>query len=197
MHLTDQINEREIDATGRAWYALYTRHQHERTVAELLARKGFEVFLPLYTTVHRWKDRNKRLEMPLYPSYVFLRDRLERRIAILSTPGINSIVGTAAGPAMIREEEIEGVRRVIQSFLPVEPCPFLNCGDRVRICSGPLEGIEGILTRKKGSMRLVLSVELLRKSVSVEVDSFGVEPVQGHSTSRAMSPFAVPALASV
>jgi len=158
-----------------AWYALYTRHQHEKTVAHILSRKGFEVFLPLYTTVHRWKDRQKRLSLPLYPSYVFLRDSLERKLQILTTPGLHSIVGTADGPQPIPDYEIDAVKRVIESSVAVEPHPFLQCGDRVRVLGGPLEGIEGILVRKKNSFRLVLSVEMLMKSIAVEVDASLVE----------------------
>jgi transcription antitermination factor NusG len=160
-----------------AWYALYTRHQHEKTVASLLLGKGFQVFLPLYSTVHRWKDRDKQLLLPLYPGYVFLRDRLDRNLQILATPGVHSIVGTAGAPEPIPEFEIEAVKRVIESSLVVEPHGFLENGDRVRVTYGPLEGIEGILLRKKNGLRLVLSVEMLMKSVAVEVDAFMVERV--------------------
>ena len=161
--------------TDRAWYALYTRHQHEKTVASLLSGKEFEVFLPLYPTVHRWKDRNKHLYLPLYPVYVFLHDRLDRKLQILMTPGVHSIVGTGGCPEAVPDFEIEAVKRVIESSLAVEPHPFLNSGDRVRVVCGPLEGIEGILLRKKNAFRLVLSVEMLRKSVAVEVDAWMVE----------------------
>jgi transcription antitermination factor NusG len=164
-----------------AWYALYTRHQHEKTVASLLLGKGFEVFLPLYSAVHRWKDRDKQLFLPLYPGYVFLRDRLDRKVQILMTPGVHSIVGTAGGPEPIPEFEIEAVKRVIESPLAVEPHPFLRCGDRVRVTYGPLEGIEGILLRKKNALRLVLSVEMLMKSVAVEIDASMVERISARN----------------
>jgi len=160
-----------------AWYALYTRHQHEKTVAGQLVAKGFQVFLPLYSTVHRWKDRNKQLELPLYPGYVFLNDRLDRTLQILMTPGVHSIVGTASGPEPIPDHEIDAVKRVIASSAEVEPHPFLRCGDRVRVTHGPLEGIEGILLRKKNAYRLVLSMEMLKKSVAVEIDASIVERV--------------------
>ena len=160
-----------------SWYALYTRHQHEKTVASLLLGKGFQVFLPLYSTVHRWKDRNKQLFLPLYPGYVFLRDRLARPLQILTTPGVHSIVGTAGAPEPIPECEISAVKRVIESALAVEPHPFLRGGDRVRVTNGPLEGIEGILLRKKNSFRLVLTVEMVMKSVAVEIDVSMVERI--------------------
>jgi transcription antitermination factor NusG len=168
-----------------AWYALYTRHQHEKTVANLLLGKGFQVFLPLYSTVHRWKDRNKQLFLPLYPGYVFLRDRLDRTLQILMTPGVHSILGTAGGPEPIPEFEINAVKRVIESSLAVEPHPFLRGGDRVRVTNGPLEGIEGILLRKKNCFRLVLTVEMLMKSVAVEIDASMVERISAWNWSPA------------
>jgi transcription antitermination factor NusG len=180
------INAGAGEANSNAsWYALYTRHQHEKSVASLLVGKGFEVFLPLFSTVHRWKDRDKQLLLPLYPGYVFLRDRLDRNLQILTTPGVHSIVGTTGGPEPIPEPEIDAVKRVIESSLAVEPHPFLEGGDRVRVIYGPLQGIEGILLRKKNGCRLVLSVEMLMKSVAVEVDSSVVERI----TSGNWSPF--------
>jgi transcription antitermination factor NusG len=166
-----------------AWYALYTRHQHEKVVASLLSGKGFEVFLPLYSTVHRWKDRDKHLSLPLYPGYVFLHDRLEQKLQILMTPGVHSIVGTAGCPEPIPNFEMEAVKRIIDSSCAVAPHPFLHSGDRVRVTHGPLEGIEGILLRKKNTLRLVLSVEMLRKAVAVEVDTSMVEPINSQDWS--------------
>ncbi len=160
------------------WYAVSTRHQHERMVADALAKKGFETFLPLYSTAHRWKDRTKILSLPLYPTYVFLRGGFDRRLQLLTTPGLVGVVGFGGRPGIIPEAEMQGIRRVIAGRLRVEPFPFLNCGERVRVRSGPLEGIEGILIRKRTLCRLVLSVELLGRSVAVEVDSFQVEPVR-------------------
>jgi len=169
----------ELTAEGLAWYALYTKHQHEKTVASLLSGKGFEVFLPLYSTVHRWRDRDKRLELPLYPGYVFLHDPLERRLQVVMTPGVHAIVGRGGAPEPIPDSEIEAVQRVVASPFAVAPHPYLRTGDRVRVVHGPLEGIEGILVRKKNIYRLVLSVEMLKQSVAVEVDASLVEPVAG------------------
>jgi transcription antitermination factor NusG len=165
------------------WYAIYTRHQHEKSVAHILSTKGFEIFLPLYTAAHRWKDRNKELLLPLFPCYVFLRSGLERRWQILATPGVQALVGASGQPSSIPQTEIDAVRQVVQRSRQVEPYPFLKCGDWVRIKCGPLAGIEGILVRMKNLFRLVLSVSMLQKSVSVEVDSTIVERV-GHSTGR-------------
>jgi transcription antitermination factor NusG len=160
------------------WHALYTRHQHEKTIADLLSRKGFHVFLPLYNTTHRWKDRTKALSLPLFPSYVFVKGGLDRQLQLITTPGVYMILAVAGRAAVIPEEEISVIQRMVSSSLQVEPHPFLKCGDRVRVTTGALEGIEGILVRKKNSLRLVLSVELLMKSVAVEVDAWAVEKSQ-------------------
>jgi transcription antitermination factor NusG len=174
----DQQVAGNADTDTAPWHALYTRHQHEKTIADLLTRKGFNVFLPLYNTTHRWKDRTKALSLPLFPSYVFVKGGLDRQLQILTTPGVYTILAVAGRAAVIPEEEISAVQRMVASSLDVEPHPFLKCGDRVRLSSGPLEGIEGILIRKKNSLRLVISVELLMKSVAVEVDAWAVERVE-------------------
>jgi transcription antitermination factor NusG len=163
--------------TTLVWYALYTRHQHEKHVASALSGKGFEVFLPLYTAVHRWKDRDKQLSLPLFPCYLFLRNPFDRWTPILATPGVHSVVGFAGQPAMIHCSEIEAVRRVVESPMKAEPHPFLKCGDRVRLRAGPLRGLEGILLRKKNLWKLLVSVEMLQRSVAVEVDASIVERV--------------------
>jgi transcription antitermination factor NusG len=160
-----------------SWYAIHTNCQHEKLVARILTQKGFDVLLPLYDVAHRWKDRTKRLSLPLFPCYVFIQGGLDRRLQILGTPGVHGFVGWSGRAAPIPEEEIAAVVRTIESSLKVEPHPFLRCGDWVRVRSGPLEGIEGILVRKKNLFRLVLSVEMLQKSVAVEVDVTAVESV--------------------
>jgi transcription antitermination factor NusG len=169
-----------------AWHALYTCFQHEKVVARILSNKRFEVFLPLYSAAHQWKDRVKRLTLPLFPCYVFVRGGLARHLDIVSTPGVCDFVGISGKPSDIPESEIETVRRVIDKSLRVEPHPFLNRGDRVRVKSGPLEGIEGTLVRKKNSFRLVLSVELLQKSVAVELDVAVVERAPARNPSVAL-----------
>jgi transcription antitermination factor NusG len=159
----------------RAWYALYTRHQHEKTVAHILTNKGFEILLPLYSVARRWKDRTKLLSLPLFPCYVFLNRGLERRTDIMTTPGIHSIVSNGGQPAAIPTAEIDAIRRAVESGSRLEPHPLLKCGDWVRVKCGPLERIEGILVRKKNLYRLVLSVEMLGKAAAVEIDAFLVE----------------------
>ena len=161
------------------WYAIYTRHQHEKTVAQILTSKGFETLLPLYSAVHRWKDRTKLLSLPLFPCYVFIKGGSERRLDIMTTPGIHALVSTAGQPTAIPNAEIEAIRRAIESGAPVEPHPLLKCGEWVRVKCGPLEGIQGILVRKKNLYRLVLSVEMLGKAACVDIDAFLVERLNG------------------
>jgi transcription antitermination factor NusG len=159
------------------WYAIHTNYQHEKVVARILAHKGFDIFLPLYETAHRWKDRTKQLSLPLFPCYVFIQGGLERRLQVLETPGVHGFVGCSGRAAAIPVAEIEAVLRTVESAQKVEPHPFLKCGDRVRVKYGLLEGVEGILVRKKNLFRLVVSVEMLQRSVAVEVDVTAVEGV--------------------
>jgi len=162
-----------------AWWALYTRHQHEKTVSEMLSAKGFEVFLPLYTSLSRWKDRKKYLTLPLFPGYVFLRGELGRKLQIVSTPGVHMILYRGDHVATIPLVEIEAIRRAVEGPFRVEPHPFLRCGERVRVMKGALQGVEGTLIRKKNWYRLVLAVDMLAQAVAVEIDASDVEPVIG------------------
>jgi transcription antitermination factor NusG len=168
-----------------SWWAVYTRHQHEKAVAQVLSSKGFEVFLPLYDSVRRWKDRNKRLSLPLFPCYVFVRGGLDRRLQVVTTPGIHTILYSGERLAFIPNNEIDSIRRAVDSPLLVEPHPFLRCGEKVRVTRGSLEGVVGVLVRKKSLFRLVLSVEMLAQSVSVEIDASDVEPEKGSPLAEA------------
>jgi transcription antitermination factor NusG len=177
MLLTDSRTAQNESGVAGSWYAIYTRHQHEKAIAQFLSAKGLEVFLPLYNATRRWKDRTVHLSLPLFPCYLFLRGMMERRLEVVTTPGIVSILSINGEPATIPECEIESVRKAIEWGNRVEPHPFLRCGDRVRVISGPLQGLEGILVRKKNLYRLVLSVEILERSAAVEVDVSAVERV--------------------
>jgi transcription antitermination factor NusG len=177
MLLTDSRTAQNESGLAGSWYAIYTRHQHEKAIAQFLSAKGLQVFLPLYNATRRWKDRTMHLSLPLFPCYLFLRGLKERRLEVVTTPGIVSILSINGEPATIPESEIEAVRRAIEWGNRVEPHPFLRCGDRVRVISGPLQGLEGILVRKKNLYRLVLSVEILERSAAVEVDVSAVERV--------------------
>ena len=160
-----------------AWWAVYTRHQHEKVVAGMLSAKGFEVFLPLYESTRRWKDRSKVLSLPLFPCYLFLRGEHKRRLQAVTTPGVHMILCNGEHVATVPEAEIQAIRKTVEGSLRVEPHPFLKCGERVRVRQGTLKGVEGILVRKKNQYRLVLSVGMLSQSVGVEIDASEVEPL--------------------
>jgi transcription antitermination factor NusG len=173
---TDAINRLDM-----AWWAVYTRHQHEKTVAEMLSAKGFDVFLPLYESTRRWKDRRKVLSLPLFPCYLFVRGGIDRRLQVVTTPGVHMILYRGQHVAIVPDSEIEAIQRAVEGPLRVEPHPFLKCGTRVRVTRGALAGVEGILIRKKNLFRLILSVEMLAQSVAVEVHSSDVEPCGSRS----------------
>ena len=153
------------------WSALHTRYQHERKVEALLNAKGFETFLPTYYTVRQWKDRKKSICEPLFPGYLFIAGVNERRLQIMSIPGACAIVSVAGAPSTIPTAEIEAIRRCVSDPWKVEPHPRLQGGDSVRVQSGPLAGVEGILVRVKDSCRLVVSVEILGRAAAVEIDA--------------------------
>jgi len=173
--IEEQVNGHPV------WCALYTRHQHEKSVAEMLSAKGLEVFLPQYDEMRRWKDRKKILSLPLFPCYVFVRGGPRDRLSILTTPGVHMILCTGDRIAAIPEDQIEAIRKTVDGRYHVEPYPFLKCGERVRVKRGSLEGVVGVLVRKKNQSRLVLSVDMLAQSVGVEIDAADVEPALADS----------------
>src|SRR5277367_1250315 len=153
------------------WFALQVRTRQEASVAQQLNGQGYERFLPLYKLRKRWSDRIKEVNSPLFPGYLFCRFNPQDRLPILKTPGVIQIVGFNNGPAAVDEAEIRSLQTLVAAGVPHQPWPFLAAGDRVRIESGPLLGLEGILTEVRRSHRLVLSVTLLQRSVAVEIDS--------------------------
>jgi len=158
------------------WYAAYTCAQHEKRVAEQLKERAVEQFLPLYASVRRWKDRRMRLELPLFPGYVFVFLALRDRLSVLQVPGVVHLVSFGGHPARLDADQMETLRKGLKE-LRAEPHPYLTVGRRVRIRSGPLQGTEGILLRKKNILRMVLSLELIMCSVAAEVDAADVEPL--------------------
>lgn len=153
------------------WNALHTRYQHERQVEAMLSAKGFETFLPTYDAFHKWKDRTKKISEALFPGYLFIADAGERRLQVMTTPGVCAIVSVAGTPATIPEHEIEAIRKCVSDAGKVEPHPYLQGGDVVRVRNGPLSGVEGVLVRRKDSCRLVVCVEILGRAASVEIDA--------------------------
>ena len=153
------------------WFALQVRTRQEMGVAQQLGGQGYERFLPLYKLRKRWSDRIKEVDAPLFPGYLFCRFNPQDRLPILKTPGVIQIVGFNNGPTAVDESEIQSIQRLVTAGVPNQPWPYLAAGDRVRIDSGPLLGLQGILIDVKRSHRLVLSVTLLQRSVAVEIDS--------------------------
>jgi transcription antitermination factor NusG len=164
------------------WCAVHTRYQHESSVDTLLSMKGFQTFFPTYKQIRRWKDRKKEMAAPLFPGYVFVANAQQERLRVVSTLGVCAIVSIAGVPAVIPNQEIESIRRAIAGPYPVAPHVYLNEGDHVRITRGPLTGIEGILVRRKGSLRLVVCVEMLGRAAAMEIDGASIEPVKHRLT---------------
>ncbi|MFY9690661.1 MAG: UpxY family transcription antiterminator [Candidatus Acidiferrales bacterium] len=161
------------------WYAACTRSRHEKSVAEQLARKSVEAFVPLYETVRRWKNGQHRVQLPLFSGYAFARIALRDRLEVLKVPGVVRLVGFERVPAPLPDEDIERLRRALTSGTKAEPHPFLTAGRRVRITAGPLAGNEGVLVRRRGIVRVVLSIEVIQRSILVEVEANWLEPVWG------------------
>jgi transcription antitermination factor NusG len=185
------MKEKESYLTHFPWFAIHVRSRFEQGVAEHLEGKGYEWFLPLYKCRKRWSDRIKEVEAPLFPGYLFCRINPQDRLPILKTPGVIQIVGYNRTPIAVDELEVQAIQRMVASGIPNQPWPFLAAGDRVRIESGPLSGLEGILVEFKGNHRLVLSVTLLQRSVAVEIDSAFVTSLRSSSKpglERATSP---------
>ena len=160
------------------WYALYTCSRHEKQVAAHLQQRDIEFFLPLYSSIRRWKDRRVHLQLPLFPSYVFVHTSLDRRIDVLSVPGAVRFVAFNGRPAVLPESDLLRLRAGLDQGLLAQPHPYLKVGRRVRLRSGPLAGTEGILLRKKNQFRLIVSIDLIMRSVAVEIDAADVEPLE-------------------
>jgi transcription antitermination factor NusG len=162
----------------RPWFALRVRSNCERMTSTHLRERGYEEFAPSYKVDSQWSDRKKIIERFLFPSYVFCRLDLHDRVQVLTAPGAVNFVGFGSGPTPVPDTEIETIRRMVQSGLLVTPSPFLALGQRVRLERGPLTGVEGILQQIKGATRLVVSIEILQRSVSTEVNRTWVLPLK-------------------
>jgi transcription termination/antitermination protein NusG len=159
------------------WYALHTRPRHERAVVQRLSERGVETFLPIVTEVHRWSDRKKKVEVPLFSCYVFARFIASRadRLRVLRVDGVLGLVGSQSEGTAIPEDQIDAIRALIDGSLSWSPYPFLKIGQRVRIRSGALDGMEGILVSRNGNQTLVISVDAIQRSLAVRVEGYQVE----------------------
>jgi transcription antitermination factor NusG len=158
------------------WYAAYTCAQHEKRVSAELGARDVEHFLPLYSSMRRWKNRRVSLELPLFPGYVFVRLALRERLRVLQIPSVVRLVGFGGLSAALPDEEMEILRSGLCQRLRAEPHPFLTVGRRVGITGGPFAGLEGVLQRKRNSLRVVVSLSLIQRSVAVDVDIADVAP---------------------
>jgi transcription termination/antitermination protein NusG len=158
------------------WYAVWTRSRHEQVVREQLERKGHEAFLPTVARWSRWKDRRKKIDWPLFPGYCFARFEPGHRLSVLTCSGVVNIVSFDGDIAPIPEQEIDAIRRLVESDLQYDPCPLIREGSVVEVTHGPLKGVVGRLTRKGAHARLMLAVDLIGQAVSVEVDAADVKP---------------------
>ncbi len=163
-------------AMGTPWYALSVKHQHERTIQRALSEGGFEAFSPTYRARRQWSDRVKEIELPLFAGYVFCRFPLEAKVRILNTPAVSRVVQFGGTPTAVPDTEIDAIRSIVASKLPMRPWPRLKCGDRVRIERGPLRGVVGVLLKEKDALELIVSVELLQRSVAVQVAAASIVP---------------------
>ncbi|MBN9659367.1 MAG: UpxY family transcription antiterminator [Acidobacteria bacterium] len=170
---------RDFARFSGAWYALTVRPQHEKTVELALVAKGLTTYLPVFETVRKWSDRFKKLVVPLFPGYIFCRFDTSSRVQVLRTPGVISIVSAGQNPTPVPDAQVEAVQKMLASGSPVEPCRYLQEGERVRIEEGPMAGIEGILLEVRDACRLVVSIELFQRSVSVQIHRESVVPVRG------------------
>ena len=159
----------------KPWYVLYTCPRHEKQVAAQIEKRSFSCFLPVYRSVRQWKDRRKELKLALFPGYVFVRMPLENKLQVLELPGVVRLVAFNGQPATLSANEIETLRNRLSGALNVEPHPYLRKGRRVRVRSGAMQGLEGIIVRRKDRSRVVFSIDLIQRSVAVEVDEADLE----------------------
>lgn len=166
------------DYSDPRWYAVCTSANHEKSAARQLVLRSVEHFLPLYDSVRRWKDRRMKLQLPLFPGYLFVRIALKNRLQVLQIPGVARLVGFSGIAAPLPEEQIDALRAGLGGGMRAEPHPYLNAGQRVRVKDGALAGAEGVLLRWKGGWRVVVSLDLIQRSIAVEIDACNVAPAK-------------------
>jgi transcription antitermination factor NusG len=163
------------------WYAGYTASRHEKRVAEHLAQRGVEHFLPLYETIHRWNNGRHRVQLPLFPGYIFVKIALQEKLRVLEAPGFVRLVGFNGLPIPLPETDISKMKDALNKGVLAEPYPYLTAGTRVEIRGGAFEGMTGILLRRQNKCRVVISIDLIMRSMAVEVDASEVVPVRNSS----------------
>lgn len=163
-----------IEVVEAPWYAVWTRSRAEKAVADQLARKNIEVFLPTVQRWSRWKDRKKRIDWPLFPGYCFARFELTGILDVLKSSGVATVVSFDGKPAPIPHQEVAAIQRLIETELQFDPCPLLHEGDLVEVVRGPLKGVVGRLVQKGPKTKLVLSITMINRAVAVVFDAADV-----------------------
>jgi transcription antitermination factor NusG len=166
-------------AIAPRWYAVQTRGRHEKKVANKLSEKGIDTYLPALREVHRWSDRNKVVEVPLFPCYTFVRVAADssERLRILQTDGVVRMVGNGTELCPIDERQIEDIRTLLGTKMPVMMYPFLKIGQRIRVRSGALNGLEGILVSRPKESTLVISIDAIQRAIAINVDGYQIEAI--------------------
>jgi len=161
------------------WYALHTRARHEKAIERRLRDQGMETFVPTTIQVHRWSDRKKKVEVPLFSCYVFVRCALsaEDRTRVYQVESVHGFVGTRGTSLPIPDEQIESIQKVLTQTAPWRSYPFLKVGQRVRIRGGAMDGVEGVFLSENGDHSLIISVDAIQRSMAVRIDGYDVEPV--------------------
>ena len=172
-----QETPNSIRIAHHPWYALRARARYEKSAANSLRNRGYVDFLPLHACTHRWSDRIQKIELPLFPGYLFCRFDFNDRLPILTTPGVTSIVGLGKQPNPVDENEIAALQAVVRSGLLLEPWPFLKAGQRAVIQEGPLRNVEGLVSEIKDHGKLIVSITLLQRSVAVSVERAWIRPI--------------------
>jgi len=164
--------------TETAWYALQTRARHEKMVAHRLRERGLTTYLPTITEVHRWSDRRKTVELPLFSCYLFVKlmGTNEDRLRALCVDGVFRLVGAQSTGTPIPDQQIDSIKGLLSGPLPWSAYPFLKVGQRVRVRSGALAGVEGILVSRSGDRTLVLSIDAIQRSLAVRIEGYELEP---------------------
>src|SRR6266566_7710468 len=185
MSATTHVSE---SAMTNSWFALHVKSRHEKMVSSILSGKGYEQLLPVYRSNRKWIDREREIDLPLFPGYVFCKFSLDARIGVVTTPGVVNIVRCGGEFAPVDPAEIAALRAVMKSHLPARPWQYLASGEQVMIEGGPLHGVIGILLQTKNSKRVVLRVTALCRSVSVEIDGEQIVPYPPRFCIRAFCP---------
>jgi transcription antitermination factor NusG len=163
------------------WFAAYTMSRHEKRIAAHCERIGIEQFLPLYTSQRSWKNRTRvDLQVPLFPNYLFVRLLPQDQGPLMRLPGLLSIVGNAAGPVVVPDGDMESLRRII-ACKTIEPYPFMTKGDKVRVMTGPLTGVIGVVLKKGNGLRFIVTLDVIGKSVSLQIDGSALERIAAHA----------------